>query len=85
MKKEAAAAADITAKLIKGDTAGADAIATAVTKDTRLKTDVKSVLLDPQAIYQDNVMDVINDGATTAAKLCTTAELKKACTDHGVS
>ena len=85
VKKEAAAAAQITAKLISGDVAGADAIATAVTKDTKLKTDVKSVLLDPLAIYQDNVMDVINDGATSAAKLCTTADLKKACADHGVS
>jgi D-xylose transport system substrate-binding protein len=85
VKKEANAAADITAKLIKGDTAGADAVATAVTKDTKLNADVKSVLLDPVAIYQDNVMDVIEDGATTAEKLCTTADLKKACTDHGVS
>ena len=85
VKKEAAAAAQITAKLISGDVAGADAIATAVTKDTKLKTDVKSVLLDPLAIYRDNVMDVINDGATSAAKLCTTADLKKACADHGVS
>jgi D-xylose transport system substrate-binding protein len=84
-KKEAQAAADITTKLVNGDTAGADAIATAVTKDTRLKTDVKSVLLDPETIYQDNVMDVIKDGATTAAKVCTDADLKKACTDHGVS
>ena len=85
VKKEANAAADITAKLIKGDTAGADAVATAVTKDTKLNSDVKSVLLDPVAIYQDNVMDVIEDGATTAEKLCTTADLKKACTDHGDS
>ena len=85
VKKEAAAAADITTKMINGDTAGADAIATAITKDTKLNKDVKSVLLDPQAIYQDNVMDVINDGATTATKLCTTAALKKACKDHGVS
>jgi hypothetical protein len=30
-------------------------------------------------------MDVIKDGATTAAKVCTDADLKKACTDHGVS
>jgi D-xylose transport system substrate-binding protein len=85
VKKEAAAAAEITAKLIGGDTAGADALATAVTKDTKLKKDVKSVLLKPLPIYQNNVMDVVNDGATTAEKLCTTAELKAACARHGVS
>jgi D-xylose transport system substrate-binding protein len=85
VKREANAAADITAKMISGDTAGADALATAVTKDTKLNKDVKSILLEPLPIYQDNVMDVIKDGATTAAKLCTTEELKKACTKFGVS
>jgi len=85
IKKEANAVTEIATKMINGDTAGADALATAVTKDTKLNTDVKSVLLEPVAIYQNNVMDVINDGATTVDKICTTAELKKACTDNGVS
>ena len=36
-------------------------------------------------IYPENVKDVVADGFTTAAKLCTTAELKAACTKYGVS
>ena len=43
------------------------------------------MLLQPQAIFTDNVKDVIADGFTTAAKICTTAALKKACTANGIS
>ena len=85
VKKEAAAASDLAIKLIKGDKAGADAVATGVTKDTKLNTDVKSVLLQPEPIYKDNVKDVIADQFTTADKICTTAALKTACTANGVS
>jgi D-xylose transport system substrate-binding protein len=85
VKQEAAAAADLAIKIIKGDKAGADALATAKTKDTKSGKDVASVLLKPQAIYKDNVKDVVADEFTTAVKLCTTPELKKACTDNGVS
>jgi D-xylose transport system substrate-binding protein len=31
------------------------------------------------------VKDVVADGFTTAAKLCTTTELKAACTKYGVA
>jgi D-xylose transport system substrate-binding protein len=85
VKKEAAAASDLAIKLIKGDKAGADAEASGVTKDTKLNTDVKSVLLQPEAIYKDNVKDVIADQFTTVDKICTTAALKTACTANGVS
>jgi D-xylose transport system substrate-binding protein len=85
VKQEAAAAADLAIKIIKGDQAGADAIATGVSKDTKTGADVKSVLLKPQAIYKENVKDVVADNFTTADKICTTAELKKACTENGVS
>ena len=43
------------------------------------------MLLQPQAIFKDSVKDVIADGFTTSAKICTTAALKKACTANGVS
>jgi D-xylose transport system substrate-binding protein len=43
------------------------------------------VLLQPQAIFADNVKDVVNDGFTTAAKVCTTAALKKACAANGIA
>ena len=46
---------------------------------------VKSVLLQPQAIFPDDVKDVVADGFTTADKICTTAALKKACEENGVS
>jgi D-xylose transport system substrate-binding protein len=85
VSKEAAAAADLAIKLIKGDTAGADSAASGTTQDTKLNKAVKSVLLTPQPIYQDNVQDVVTAGALTADKICTTAALKKACTEHGVS
>jgi D-xylose transport system substrate-binding protein len=85
VSKEAAAASDLAIKLLKGDTAGADAAATATTKDPKTSKDVKSVLLEPQAITKENVKAVIDDGYTTAAKVCTTAELKKACTEAGIS
>ena len=43
------------------------------------------MLLEPQAITKENVKDVVADGFTTADKICTTAALKKACEENGVS
>jgi D-xylose transport system substrate-binding protein len=85
IKKEADAAAKLAIALAKGDTAGADAQATGSVEDTETKQQVKSVLLDPQPIFKENVKDVVADGFTTADKLCTSAELKKACEANGVS
>ncbi|MDP9829049.1 D-xylose transport system substrate-binding protein [Kineosporia succinea] len=84
VKKEAAAAAELAIALAKGDTAAADAVATGTVQDTELNTPVKSVLLTPEPIFQDNVQDVIDGGGTTADKICTTEELKKLCTEHNV-
>ncbi len=84
IRLEAGAAADLAVKLLKGDTAGADAAASGSVTDTKRGAQVPSVLLEPQAIYADNVQDVIDDGATTAEKICTTAELRKACEKYGV-
>jgi D-xylose transport system substrate-binding protein len=53
--------------------------------DTETKEKVKSVLLAPQAIFPENVKDVIADGFTSADKICTTEALKKACETNGVS
>src|SRR3954449_2496715 len=85
IKKEADAASKLAIALAKGDTAGADAQATGKVEDTETKQQVKSVLLQPEAIFPENVKDVVNDGFTTSAKVCTTAALKKACTANGVS
>src|SRR5215216_300095 len=57
IKKEADAAAQLAIALAKGDTAGADSQATGSVKDTETKQDVKSVLLEPQAIFPENVKD----------------------------
>lgn len=85
IKKEADAASALAIALIKGDTAGADALATGKTADSVTGKDVPSVLLVPQGITADTVKDVVADGFTTAANLCTTDELKAACTKYGVS
>src|SRR3954471_21511392 len=85
IKKEADAAANLAIALAKGDTAGADALATGQVEDTETKQQVKSVLLEPTAIFPENVKDVIADGFTTADKVCTSAALKKACTEQGIS
>jgi len=85
VKKEAEAAAKLAIALAKGDTAAADALATGKVEDTTAKTQVPSVLLEPQAIFKDTVKDVIADGFTTKEKVCTTPELQKACTENGIS
>ena len=85
IKKEADAASKLAIALAKGDKAGADALATGQVEDTETKQQVKSVLLEPQAIFPENVKDVVADGFTTADKICTTEALKKACEENGVS
>jgi D-xylose transport system substrate-binding protein len=85
IKKEADAAAQLAIALAKGDTAAADGLATGQVEDTETKQQVKSVLLEPQMILKENVKDVIADGFTTADKICTTAALKKACEEQGIS
>src|SRR5690349_163536 len=85
IKKEADAASKLAIALAKGDTAGADSQASGSVEDTEAKSQVKSVLLEPQAIFPENVKDVVADGFTTADKICTSAELKKACEENGVS
>ncbi|HET6549470.1 MAG TPA: substrate-binding domain-containing protein [Solirubrobacter sp.] len=85
IKKEADAAAQLAIALAKGDKAGADALATGEVMDTETNKPVKSVLLEPEAIFPENIKDVIADGFTSADKLCTSADLKKACEKNGVS
>jgi D-xylose transport system substrate-binding protein len=85
IKKEANAAAALAIKVVQGDKAGADALATGKVTDTKLGKAVASALLEPQAIYKDNVKDVIADGFTTKEKVCNTPALLKACAANGVS
>jgi D-xylose transport system substrate-binding protein len=85
IKKEANAAAALAVKIVQGDKAGADALATGKVTDTKLGKAVASALLEPQPIYKDNVKDVIADGFTTKAKVCNSPALLKACAANGVS
>src|SRR4051794_36267435 len=85
VKKEADAASQLAIALAKGDKAGASALASGQVEDTETKQQVKSVLLQPQAIFPENVKDVVSDGFTSADKICTTEALKKACEEQGVS
>jgi D-xylose transport system substrate-binding protein len=85
VKKEADAASKLAIALIKGDKSGADQLATGSTKDTETGKDVKSVLLQPEPIFPEDVKKVVADGYAKASDICTSAALKKACTKYGVS
>jgi D-xylose transport system substrate-binding protein len=85
IKQEAESAAALVVTLINNDIATADALASGITIDSETTGEVPSVLLTPQVIYPENVKDVIADGHTTAERICTTDELKAACTKYGVS
>ncbi len=81
VKQEATAAADLAVALSKGE----EPETGQTTLDPESNREVPSVLLEPVAIFKDNVKDVVADGFTTADKLCTTAKLQQACTEAGVS
>ncbi|MFI2752986.1 sugar ABC transporter substrate-binding protein [Cellulomonas sp. P22] len=82
VKKEADAAAALAVALATGaDTA--DLAPDSVT-DSESGEDVQAVLLEPEAIYFDNVKDVIADGYTTVENVCT-AELADKCAEAGIS
>jgi len=83
IKAEAEASAKLAALLAKGDTAGADKIATGTTKDTKGNRDVKSVLLDAQLITKDKVKTVVDAGAVKASEICV-ADLAAVCTELGI-
>ena len=82
--KEAAAAAELAIDLANGDTAAADAKATATSEDPEGNRQVKSVLLDPVTITRDNVKVAVDGGAVTADALCT-GDVAQACADAGIS
>jgi len=84
VKKEAEAAAALAVALLNGDQAAADALATGATTDSEAGTEVPSVLLEPQPIFADTVIDVINDGFTTVENVCATDELKEKCAEFGI-
>ncbi|MGN6598813.1 MAG: sugar ABC transporter substrate-binding protein [Actinomycetes bacterium] len=80
VKKEADGAAKLAIALIKGEQAETNG----TTKDATGNRDVPSVLLTPEAIFKDNVKDVVADNYVKASDLCT-ADLAQACKDAGIS
>jgi len=85
VKKEADAAAKLAIALLNGDKAAADSTASGTVKDTETGQDVKSVLLQPEPIFAEDVKKVVADGFVEASAVCTNAQLRKACQENGVS
>ncbi|WP_439664460.1 sugar ABC transporter substrate-binding protein [Lentzea sp. HUAS TT2] len=83
IKEEAEAAAKLAGLLAKGDTAGADKLASGVTKDSKANRDVKSVLLTSQLITRDKVKVVVDAGFVKASEVCVAAT-QAACTELGI-
>jgi D-xylose transport system substrate-binding protein len=83
INEEAQAAAKLAAALAKGDTAAADALASATEKDPKGNRDVKSVLLTPQLITKDKVKAVVDAGFVKASEICV-ADTQAACTELGI-
>ncbi|MCP2168337.1 sugar ABC transporter substrate-binding protein [Goodfellowiella coeruleoviolacea] len=84
IKQEAEATAKLAAALAKGDTAGADKIATQTEKDPTGNRDVKSVLLEPQLITKDKVKTVFDQGEIKVSDVCT-GDTAALCQAQGIS
>jgi D-xylose transport system substrate-binding protein len=82
IKKEADAAAELAIALINGE--DASSLADGSVTDTELGQEVPSVLEEPQAIFKDNVTDVIDDGFWTVEEVCT-PQFQAACAEAGIS
>jgi len=82
VKKEADAASALAIAAATG--ADTSSLATGSVTDTETNKEVAAVLLDPQAIYFDNVKDVIADGYTTKEKVCT-PDFAAKCAEAGIS
>ncbi|MEU4228191.1 substrate-binding domain-containing protein [Nonomuraea sp. NPDC026600] len=79
VKKEADAASKLAVALAKGE----KPTASGSVKDPQSGQDVPAELMDPQAIYLDNVKDVVADGYVTKAELCT-GDFAAKCTEAGI-
>jgi D-xylose transport system substrate-binding protein len=84
IKEEAEATAKLAAALAKGDTAGADAIATAKLHDPTGNRDIKSVLRTPQTILEKDVKTVVTEGYVKASEICA-GDLAAKCATLGIS
>ncbi|MCK2217507.1 substrate-binding domain-containing protein [Actinomadura sp. ATCC 31491] len=79
VKKEADAGAKLAVALAKGE----KPTASGSVKDPQSGADVPAELMEPQAIYLDNVKDVVADGYVTKEELCT-GDFAAKCTEAGI-
>ncbi|WP_328458784.1 MULTISPECIES: sugar ABC transporter substrate-binding protein [unclassified Amycolatopsis] len=84
IKEEAEATAKLAAALVKGDTAGADAIATGKLHDPKNNRDIKSVLLTPTLILEKDIKTVVTQGYVKATEICG-GDLAAKCSSLGIS
>lgn len=80
VKKEADALAAVAIALAKGE----EPETTGTVQDATGNREVQAILEVPQAIFRENVKDVVDDGYVTAAELCT-GDYAAACTELGIS
>jgi len=80
VSQEAQGLADTAIAIINGE----EPETTGTVRDETGGRDVDSILLEPQAIFRDNVKDVVDDGYVAAEDLCT-GEFAAACTELGIS
>lgn len=66
VQQEAEAAAELAIALANGEQPDTGQSIT----DPESGAEVDAVLLEPQAIYRDNIMDVVNDGYVTVEEIC---------------
>ncbi|QYC43602.1 D-xylose-binding periplasmic protein precursor [Nonomuraea coxensis DSM 45129] len=79
VKKEADAGAKLAVALAKGEKPAASSSV----KDPETGQDVPAELMEPQAIYADNVKDVVADGYVTKEELCA-GDFAEKCTEAGI-
>lgn len=79
VRDEANALAELAIALINGE----QGQTTGEVEDSEGGRSVPSVLLEPQAIFRDNVKDVVDDEFVSAGDLCT-GEFAQACTELGI-
>ncbi|GAB7189710.1 substrate-binding domain-containing protein [Kineococcus sp. NUM-3379] len=78
--EEADALAKVAIALVKGEKPET----TGTVEDSEGKRQVASILLEPQAIFRDNVKKVVDDGFVEASAVCT-GDFAKHCTELGIS
>jgi D-xylose transport system substrate-binding protein len=79
IREEAGALAELAVALLNGE----EGETTGTVEDPEAGRDVPSILLEPVAIFRDNVTDVVEDDFVTAEDLCT-GEFAAACTELGI-